>query len=116
MFYRSKEQLKAQLEDRLRTALDFATLGAYEDELEVESQPPAPRPPQTRVFLFAKVATPCPHSPDRADGCDAAGAEAVEHRRLGASGSAVGTRRRVQRVRRGGAAKVAPQPCTWAGS
>ena len=114
MFYRSKEQLKAQLEDRLRTALDFATLGAYEGE--VEGRPPAPRSPQTRVFLFAKVATPCPHSADPACACDAAGAHALEHRRLGASGSAVGTRRRVQRVRRGGAAKVAPQPCTWAGS
>jgi hypothetical protein len=113
MFYRSKEHLKAQLEERLRTALEFATLGAYEPDSV--AHPEVPREPQARVFLFAKVSPPCPHSPAPASGCDAAGAEATEHRGALASGSLVGTRRRIRRARRGGTVKVAPQPCTWAG-
>jgi hypothetical protein len=113
MFYRSKEHLKAQLEERLRTALEFATLGAYESDHS--AHPEAPRGPQARVFLFAKVSPPCPHSPAPAGGCDAAGAEALEHRGGLASGSLVGTRRRTRMARRGGTVKVAPQPCTWAG-
>jgi hypothetical protein len=120
MFYRSKQQqaehlrhrLKAQLQERLRTALDFATLGAYEPESP--ARPAAPREPQVRVFLFAKVSPPCPHSAAPARTCDAAGADTVEHRHLATTGgSAVGTRRRSRRTRRGGTVKVAPQPCTW---
>jgi len=118
MFYRPKEQptdsprrhLKAQLEERLRTALEFATLGAYvESDAQPSAHRPAPRDPQTRVFLFAKVSPPCPHSPVVTRAC--------EH---GASGPAVGggaaiaTRRRSRRSRRGGTAEAPPQPCTWA--
>jgi hypothetical protein len=112
MFYRSKEHLKAQLEERLRTALEFATLGAYESDQA--AHPDAPRGPKARVFQFAKVSPPCPHSPAPAGGCDAAGADTMEHRGATASGSLVGTRRRTGRARRGGTVKVAPQPCTWA--
>ena len=111
MFYRSKEQLKAQLEDGLRTALDFATLGAYEPE--APSQHFTARETPKRVFLFAKVSPPCPHSGSAADTCDAAGSEAAQHHVASAGGSLVGTRRRSRRSRRGGAVKVAPQPCTW---
>jgi len=113
MFYRSKTQLKAQLEERLRIALDFATLGAYEREAATHSD--APREPQTRVFLFAKVSSPCPHGPAPAARCDAAGGDTVEHRVAGRAGSMVGTRARIRRARRGGTAKASPQPCTWAG-
>jgi hypothetical protein len=111
MFYRSKEHLRAQLEERLRTAFDFATLGAYEPEATADRITPRETP--QRVFLFAKVSPPCPHSPDTSGSCDAAGAEAVAQHRFAAGGSVVGTRRR-SRARRGGTVKVAPQPCTWA--
>ena len=51
MFYRpNRAQLKAQLEERLRTALDFATLGAYEPRARrrLPSRSDAPREaPQT---------------------------------------------------------------------
>jgi hypothetical protein len=122
MFYRpNTHDLKHQLEERLRTALDFATLGAYEltaEPLSGSSGPvhsPSPRGPQTRVFLFAKVSPPCPHSRAAADTCDAAGADTAEHHRVAtAGGSLVGTRRRSGRSRRGGSVKLAPQPCTWA--
>ena len=77
MFYRSKEHIKAQLEERLRTAFDFATLGAYEPD--APSRPFSPRETPKRVFLFAKVSPPCPHSRAAADTCDAAGAETAEH-------------------------------------
>jgi hypothetical protein len=113
MFYRSKIQLKAQLEERLRIALDFATLGAHEARPAGHSD--APREPQARVFLFAKVSPPCPHSPAPAAGCDAPGGDAAEHRAVGRAGSLVGTRPRIRRSRRGGTAKAPPQPCTWAG-
>jgi hypothetical protein len=101
MFYRPKNEsaigadhrLKAQLEERFRTALDFATLGAY--ELEGPPHAEAPRGPQTRVFLFAKVAPACPHSAVPSGSCNATG-------------------RRMRRARRGGAAQLPPQPCTWA--
>jgi len=112
MFYRSKEKLKAQLEERLRTALDFATLGAYEPE--TASNRVTPRETPKRVFLFAKVSPACPHSGVAADTCDAAGADTADHRVATAGGALVGTRRRSRRSRRGGAVKVAPQPCTWA--
>lgn len=112
MFYRSKEQLKAQLEDHLRTALDFATLGAYEPEAPAHRFNDRETP--KRVFLFAKVAPSCPHSRAAASTCDAAGAETAEHQHVVTGGSLVGTRRRSRRSRRGGAVKVAPQPCTWA--
>jgi hypothetical protein len=113
MFYRSKEQLKAQLEERLRTAFDFATLGAYEPE--APSRPTTPRETPKRVFLFAKVSTPCPHSRAAADTCDAPGTDTAEHQGVVLEGrSLVGTRRRSGRSRRGGAVKLAPQPCTWA--
>jgi hypothetical protein len=113
MFYRSKMQLKAQLEERLRTALDFATLGAYEPGPAAHSD--APREPQARVFLFAKVSPPCPHGPVPAARCDAAGGDPLEHRVAGRAGSTVGTRARIRSSRRGGTAKAPPQPCTWAG-
>jgi hypothetical protein len=113
MFYRSKIQLKAQLEERLRIALDFATLGAHEARPAAHSD--APREPQARVFLFAKVSPPCPHGPPPAAGCDAPGGDAAEHRAVGRAGSLVGTRPRIRRSRRGGTAKAPPQPCTWAG-
>jgi hypothetical protein len=97
MFYRPKEaadrRLKVQLEESFRTALDFATFGAYETERPLHEE--APRGPQTRVFLFAKVAPACPHSAVPSGSCNAAA-------------------RRMQRVRRGGAAPLPPQPCTWA--
>ena len=113
MFYRSKEHLKAQLEERLRTAFDFATLGAYEPE--APSHQITPRETPQRVFLFAKVSSPCPHGPDPSGRCDAPGADTVEHHRTVAAGdSLVGTRLGSRRSRRGGAVKVAPQPCTWA--
>jgi hypothetical protein len=113
MFYRSKEHLKAQLDEHLRTAFDFATLGAYEPE--APSHQVSPRETPKRVFLFAKVSQPCPHSRAAADTCDAAGADTVEHHRVAtAGGSLVGTRRRSRRSRRGGAVERAPQPCTWA--
>lgn len=113
MFYRpNKHHLKAQLEEGLRTALDFATLEAYEPE--PAAHPDAPHGPETRVFLFAKVSPPCPHSPVQVATCDAAGADAAEHHRVSTGGSLVGTRRRSRRSRRGGAVKLAPQPCTWA--
>jgi hypothetical protein len=123
MFYRrNKHELKDQLEERLRTALDFATLGAYELTGEPPSSgssgpihSPSPRAPQTRVFLFAKVSPPCPHSGAAADTCDAPGSDTAEHHRVvTAGGSLVGTRQRSRRSRRGGAVKLAPQPCTWA--
>jgi hypothetical protein len=123
MFYRPNSQhLKDQLEERLRTALDFATLGAYELTGEApsggSSEPvhsPSPQAPQKRVFLFAKVSPPCPHSRAAADTCDAAGADAAEHHRASAfGGSVVGTQRRSRRSRRGGAVQLSPQPCTWA--
>jgi hypothetical protein len=110
MFYRSKEHLKAQLEERLRTAFDFATLGAYEPE--APSDRITRRETPKRVFLFAKVSAPCPHSADPSGSCDAAGADAVEHHRPAVGGSVVGTRQRT-RARRGGAVKLPPQPCTW---
>jgi hypothetical protein len=110
MFYRSKEHLKAQLEASLRTALDFATLGTREGEA---SPPMITRETPQRVFLFAKVSPPCPHSPAPSGACDAAGADRVEEHRWAAGGSVVGTRRR-SRARRGGTVKVVPQPCTWA--
>ena len=63
--------LGEQLRERLRVALDFATLGAYEltaPEGDAElAGPPPPREslererPQ-RIFLFAKVAPSCPAS------------------------------------------------------
>jgi hypothetical protein len=113
MFYRpNKHDLKAQLEERLRSMFDFATLEAYAPESPAHLD--APCGPETRVFLFAKVSPPCPHSPAPAGGCDAAGADTMEHRGATASGSLVGTRRRTGRARRGGTVKVAPQPCTWA--
>jgi hypothetical protein len=112
MFYRPKEELKAKLEERLRTALDFATLGAY--ELEAQALPPAPREPQARVFLFAKVSPPCPHSAASRPACDAAGAGPVELRGISGGGPALGLRQRSRRARRGGTALPAPQPCTWA--
>lgn len=111
MFYRPKEQLKAQLEERLRTALDFATLGAYsEGEASSSvSHVPVQDPPQ-RVFLFAKVQSPCPHGAAAGGRCtsDVVGRVAVT-----GGGSAIATRRR-RRSRRGGAVKALPQPCTWA--
>jgi hypothetical protein len=113
MFYRSKTQLKAQLEESLRIALEFATLGGREAEPAAHSD--APREPQARVFLFAKVSPPCPHGPAPAARCDAPGGDVVEHRAVGRAGSLVGTRARVRRSRRGGTAKARPQPCTWAG-
>lgn len=111
MFYRSKEQLKAQLEERLRTALDFATLGAYEDEAPVHQVPTGP---QARVFLFAKVSPPCPHSAAAPQRCDAAGAESAERAPVSLGGRPVVRTRPALRARRGGMAKVPPQPCTWA--
>src|SRR5262245_59281329 len=68
------QYLGDQLRERLRVALDFATLGAYElsgpdEDLDVA---PVPREglerarPQ-RIFLFAKAASPCPSSRE-ADG------------------------------------------------
>ena len=111
MFYRSKEQLKAQLEDHLRTAFDFATLGAYEPDAPTRQF--SPRETPKRVFLFAKVSPPCPHGRGAADTCGAAGAETAEHHHVVTGGSLVGTRRRSRRSRRGGAVKLAPQPCTW---
>jgi len=87
------DRLKAQLEERFRTALDFATLGAY--ELEGPPHAESPRSPQARVFLFAKVAPACPHSGAPAGSCNAATG-------------------RMRRARRGGAAQLPPQPCTWA--
>jgi hypothetical protein len=113
MFYRrNKHDLKVQLEERLRSAFDFATLEAYAPE--PAAHPDAPREPKTRVFLFAKVSPPCPHSPLQVAACDAAGADTVEHHHVAAAGSLVGTRRRSRRSRRGGAVKLPPQPCTWA--
>jgi hypothetical protein len=112
MFYRQTEHLKAQLEERLRTAFDFATLGAYEPE--APSNRITSRETPKRVFLFAKVSPPCPHSPDPSGSCDAAGADGGEHHRLASGGSLVGTRQR-SRARRGGTVTVAPQPCTWVG-
>jgi hypothetical protein len=111
MFYRPTEQLKAKLEERLRTALEFATLGTYEPD--GQAPPAAPREPQTRVFLFAKVSPPCPHSPAPAATCDAAGAGTSEQWGVSVAGPLVGTRRRSRPSRRGGTAKPAPQPCTW---
>jgi hypothetical protein len=120
MFWRPQQQptedlrghLKAQLHEHLRTAFDFATLGAYEPE--PSAHPVTPREPQARVFLFAKVSAPCPHSPVATATCDAAGSDSVEHRRAAGTGhSLVRTRARSRRARRGGAVRVAPQPCTW---
>jgi hypothetical protein len=113
MFYRQTEQLKAKLEERLRTALEFATLGTY--ELELQALPSTPRVPQPRVFLFAKASPPCPHSATPGSTCDAAGAAAAEHRGVRSAGALVGTRRHTRRARRGGTVAAAPQPCTWAG-
>ena len=114
MFYRPNTyDLKNQLEESLRTALEFATLGAYEPE--EPSHQFTPRETPKRVFLFAKVSPPCPHSEGVADTCGAAGADTAAHDRVAtAGGSLVGTRRRSRRSRRGGAVKLAPQPCTWA--
>jgi hypothetical protein len=116
MFYRPDKQpseaLRAQLQERLRTALEFATLGAYEPERT--PHPDAPRGPQARVFLFAKVAPACPHGPDPSVSCDAAGADTVEHRGMAAAGRPVVAARRRSRSRRGGTVELAPQPCTWA--
>ena len=111
MFYRSKEQMKAQLEERLRTALDFATLGAYEAEAP-EHQ--APSGPQARVFLFAKVSPPCPHSAAAPSRCDAAGVEMATCPPSSTAGRPVVGTRHALRARRGGMAKVPAQPCTWA--
>ena len=115
MFYRPNTyDLKNQLEESLRIALEFATLGAYEPT-EAPSHQLTPRETPKRVFLFAKVSPPCPHSRAAADTCDVAGADAAEHHRVAApGGSLVGTRRRSRRSRRGGAVQLAPQPCTWA--
>src|SRR5687767_11907577 len=83
-----RHELKAQLQERLRTALEFATLGAYELSGEPlvggasqPAHPPATREPQTRVFLFAKVSSPCPHGPVQTTACDAAGADTGGHHR-----------------------------------
>ena len=113
MFYRpNKHDLKAQLEEGLRTALDFATLGAYEPEAPPQQVLRHETP--KRVFLFAKVSPPCPHSAAPLAACDAAGADTAEpHRVATAARALVGTRRRSRRSRRGGAVKLAPQPCTW---
>lgn len=118
MFWRHEKQpsealrreLGAKLQERLRTALEFATLGAYDDAGE-PARTAARREPQARVFLFAKVSQPCPHRPPAAVRCDAAGVDAREHGGVHGGGSLVSTRRR-SRARRGGAVKVAPQPCT----
>jgi hypothetical protein len=105
MFYGPKEHLKAQLEERFRTALDFATLGTYEREA---ARHPVPPGPEVRVSLFAKVSAPCPHSPAASRTCDAAGVETAQRHGASAGG---GPRRR---ARRGGMADSPPQPCTWA--
>jgi hypothetical protein len=79
MFYRQDNEpieslggyLGVQLRERLRVALDFATLGAYEltaPEGDAElaapalSREPLERELPQRVFLFAKVAPSCPAS------------------------------------------------------
>jgi hypothetical protein len=111
MFYRSKDQMKAQLEERLRTALEFATLGAYETDAPAHE---APSGPQTRVFLFAKVSPPCPHSAAAPRRCDAAGAEMATCAPSPPAGRPVVGTRRALRARRGGMAKAPAQPCTWA--
>ena len=55
--------LKEQLRARLRVAADFATLGAYELTGDEAAEPVhAEREVPQRVFLFAKVAAPCPAS------------------------------------------------------
>jgi hypothetical protein len=60
------QYLGEQLRDRLRVALDFATLGAYElsgvDEDPDVAPVPRERERPQRVFLFAKVAPSCPAS------------------------------------------------------
>ena len=63
-----------------RTALEFATLGAYElteRARPVDAPTPAAASPRKRVFLFAKVAAAVPAQQGRRRACDAAGAETV---------------------------------------
>ena len=124
MFYKRETEsieslghhLGEQLRERLRVALDFATLGAYEltspeDEVEPTSpehqaelalpsaagEPLARERPQ-RVFLFSKVAPACPASPPAAGPrCAAApGASRAAGRRAG---------------RRAGGVRAPEQPC-----
>jgi hypothetical protein len=102
--------LGEQLRERLRLALDFATLGAYEltapegDAELAEEAVPVSRPAHERpkrVFLFAKVAAPCPAGePHERPRCavDAGARRAAKDRPR----------------RRGGGVEVPDQPCLCA--
>jgi hypothetical protein len=104
--------LGEQLRDRLRLALDFATLGAYELTAPEEEAEPAeataaphalPRERPQRVFLFAKVAAPCPH------------AQVAERPRCAVDEGASRTAKSRPARRRGGVA-APEQPCLASGS
>jgi hypothetical protein len=104
--------LKEQLRARLRVAADFATLGAYEltapegdrelAEQALETAHSERERPQ-RVFLFAKVAAPCPASRE------------VERPRCAVD---AGARRAAgdRPVRRRGGVRAPEQPCICSAS
>jgi hypothetical protein len=103
--------LGEQLRERLRLALDFATLGAYEltaAEGDAEFAPsPAPREPlererPQRVFLFSKVPPACPAS------------RAAEQPRCAAAPEARRAAGDRPRRRRGGV-ETPEQPCLSSG-
>jgi hypothetical protein len=109
-----RETLRHQLRDGFRTALDLATLGAYEltgPDAEAETLRPArqehrgpvDRTPPKRVLLFAKVA------PARCADA-AAPADGVCRAHLAAGSGSNGMRRRQRRP----SASAPEQPCATA--
>lgn len=93
MFYRDEngtgDSLRSELRDRLRAALDFATLGAYEELHDQPRRQPVPK----RVLMFSRVEAPCPHS-----------------KPLDREPCAPRDRRRPRRP----ASAIPEQPCLWA--
>lgn len=75
-------RLGREIGERLRLAMDFATLGAYDLGAPLEGRPgvtpvpsqqrvvlkTSPQIPQ-RVFLFARAQAACPHSAPPRSGC-----------------------------------------------
>jgi hypothetical protein len=122
----AQEELRTFITERLRVAMEFATLGAY----ELLPQEPAPDPDSEPHSEPAETAAPRCHSPRSEPRshvgssnvpCAKPGEDRAETvcawQRREREGALVDRRPRRGRgsERRGGSVRAAKQPCTWAG-
>jgi hypothetical protein len=116
------EELRDSLSDRLRLVFDFATLGAYDEEGDVEVRESATSRPAAEASTL--IARPCrttssdyrqaaqPHVQANSSECASGSARQTTcAQAIGTTCPAIG--KGAARRRRAGHVAVPQQPCTW---